>query len=383
MKVLMISLDRACLREGSLQREKMLRYGGVFDELHVVLFYAGPALPARISLAPNVTIYPTNHFFRFNPYYFYRAFRIASHIVRERQFSRSEDVVTAQDSFPTGVVAYALKKALDIPFQLQVHIDFFNPHFIRESLWHRLQAACVRFLLPRADGVRVVSMVIARYVRDGLGVDPHKIAVLPVVPDMRAIVGAEPRFDLRARYPQFSFTALMVCRLVKQKGIGRALDAMRIVAQTHPGAGLIIVGSGPEERRLKRTVVDMGLKNVIFVPWAEDVVSYYKGADVFLLPSLYEGWGLTVVEAMAAGLPVIATPVGCVPDLIDSGKNGYILKTWASAEIADAIDTLCTNPSFAKTMAKAAQDSVFARLPRTAAEYAIDYKKALSYAVAH
>ena len=381
MKVLMISLDRACLREGSLQREKMLRYGGVFDELYVVLFYAGPTLPARISLAPNVTIYPTNHFFRFSPYYFYRAFRIASRIVRERRFAGSEDVVTAQDSFPTGVVAYALKIAFGIPFQLQVHIDFFNPYFVRESVWYRLQAACARFLLPRADGVRAVSNGIARYVREELAVDPRKISVLPVMPDMRAIADAEPRFDLRARYPQFSFIALMVCRLVKQKGVGRALDAMRILARTHPEAGLIIVGSGPEERRLKRTVAGMGLKNVFFVPWAEDVISYYKGADVFLLPSLYEGWGLTVVEAMAAGLPVIATPVGCVPELVDSGKNGFILKTGASAEIADAIDTLCIDFSFAKTMAKAAQDAVFARLPRTAAEYALDYKDALSHAV--
>ncbi len=381
MKVLMISLDRTCLREGSSQREKLLRYGALFDELHVVIFYSGTRLPDRLECAPNVFVYPTNHFFRFNPFYFYRAFRIASRVIRRRQFTPSRDVVTAQDSFPTGVVAYALKIAFGISFQLQIHIDFFNPYFVRESLWHRLQAACARFLAPRADGVRVVSNGIARYVREELAVDPRKISIVPVTPDMRAIADAEPRFDLRARYPQFPFIALMACRLVKQKGAGRALDAMRILARTHPEAGLIIVGSGPEEWRLKRTVVDMGLKNVIFVPWAEDVVSYYKGADVFLLPSLYEGWGLTVVEAMAAGLPVIATPVGCVPDLIDSGKNGFILPTGSPLEIADAIGMLCADSGLAKKIGRAAEASVFARMPYTAGAYELAYKNALSYAI--
>lgn len=383
MKVLMISLDRACLREGSPQREKLIRYGSVLDELHVIVFYFGERLPSRMKCAPNTFIYPTNHAFRCNPLYFYKAFRIGARIIRGRSFNSMRDVVTAQDPFPTGFVAYFLSRVFRIPFQLQIHIDFFNPFFLRESLWQRIYGLCARLLIRRADSIRVVSREIARYLEKDLGVNPRKLVILPVIPNMRFIASALPRFNLRLRCPQFSHIGLMACRLVPQKGVAWALYAMRILVRTHPHVGLVIVGSGPDERRLKKIARDMAPNAIIFVPWTEDVTSYYKGSDFFLLPSLYEGWGLTVVEAMAHSLPVVATPVGCVPELIDSGKNGYIIPHGDPAGIAEAMRAMCGDPVLLGKLAREAHDTVFRRFGRAAEEYPYAYKKALSHATCH
>lgn len=380
MKLLMFSLDRNVLATGSPQQARMLRYGAAFTELHVVLFYFGNRLPYRIMLAPAVFIYPTNHLCRSNPLYFWRAFRIGMTAAKRHAFDARRDAITAQDAFPTGIVGYAVKIASGLPLQIQAHIDFFNPRFRKESFLHEAQFHLFCFLLPRADTVRAVSHSIKSYCVEKLHIPARKVVVLPVCVDARTIADSPPRFDMRARYPRHSFLILMLCRLVWQKNVACALTAMRDIRVDFPEAALVVVGSGPEEGHLRDIARTAGIAEcVFFVPWTNDTVSYYKGADAFLFPSRYEGWGLTVPEAMAAGLTVIATPVGCVPEFIDSGKNGFIMRNDCADDIVRAVRELIRDPARRARMGAAARSVVFERLPDMP-HYVASYKESLPHA---
>ncbi len=382
MKILMFSLDRAVLEAGSRQQEKLLEYAHFADELHVVLFYSGLRLPRDIPISPFLRIYPTNHGFRLNPLYFLRAFAIGRRVVAGRGFVRNRDVMTAQDAFPTGIAAYAVRLWTGIPLQVQVHIDFFKERFRRESLMNRLSAACARFLLPRADAVRVVSREIADYLTETLRIPARRVFVLPTFCDTAKWAAANPSSDLRARYPSGAFIVLVLARLVPQKNVAMVLRIAGLLAPSCPRMAFVIVGSGTEEGRLRRLAASSPARAAVsFEPWAEDPVSYYKGADLFMFPSWYEGWGLALIEAMACGLPAIAAPVGCVPLLIDNGKNGYIVAEDDAVSAAQHAAYLYAHPEARRAMGCAAQEAVLARMPQDKTAYYAAHKKAFGLAL--
>ncbi len=379
MKILMFSLDRTILRDGSGQQKKIIEYLAFAEEIHVVLFSFSGERPLRIH--PRVSVYPTSHLFRCNPWYFARAFMLAKKIVRENRFDPKRDVLTAQDSFPTGVAAYLVRRRYGIPLQLQVHIDFFKPRFKYGSLMQSVYFLCARFLLPRADAVRAVSGEIKEYLTGVMGIAPGKIAVLPTFCDVRAIAAAAPRFDFRKKYPERPFLVFEAARFVSQKNLESCIRAMGLLGTDGAGVGLVLVGSGPEEGRLRSMAREGSARSAIFFePWTDDVVSCCKGADVFLFPSWYEGWGLAVIEAMACGMPVIATAVGCVPMLVEDGKSGYVVAQDDAAAIARHIMALYKNPALRLAMGKAARDSVLGRLPHDKQAYLKEHARALAIA---
>ena len=355
MKVLMLSLDKRILQEGSRSRQRMLDYGTIVDELHVVV-YSRRSFPSgfRIEASSRVFIYPTNT--ACAVMYFIDAYAIARRIFSMRAFRDRRDLITAQDAFPTGLVGFFLRLRYRIPLQIQVHIDFFNPAFFRESLFQRAQYRFNRLLLPRADGVRAVSREIGRYCTEQLSISPDMVQVLPVFTDMRAIGSPVSERSIRARYPQFDFIAVMPVRFVPQKNIGMAIRAMRLLRSTHPRFGLILIGAGPEENRLRSSSRD--IPSIVFEPWAHDSVAYCAHADALVLTSRYEGWGLTVVEAMASGLPVIATPVGCVNEIVRDGENGLVVPHDDPHALAAAFVRLFADPDLRSRLASAARTTV-------------------------
>jgi glycosyltransferase involved in cell wall biosynthesis len=86
------------------------------------------------------------------------------------------------------------------------------------------------------------------------------------------------------------------------------------------------------------------MENVIFEPWTEDIISYYKTSDLFILPSYYEGWGRTVVEAMAAKCPVIMTNVGLANELLISGYNGIVIPVDDKKALIESILSIIETP---------------------------------------
>ena len=115
--------------------------------------------------------------------------------------------------------------------------------------------------------------------------------------------------------------------LLPIKGPSFLLKAMAAVWRGFPTASLVYVGKGELEQRLKSDAVRMGVADkVLFLGWRDDIPEIIQTFDLFVLPSLNEGMGRVLVEAMAAGKAVVASNVGGVPDLVKHGQNGFLVK---------------------------------------------------------
>ncbi len=149
---------------------------------------------------------------------------------------------------------------------------------------------------------------------------------------------------------------MTVSRLVKRKGIDTCIEAVDKIKDRIPEIVYLIVGDGPDVNRLKQMVSNRNLQNYVrFVGRVDSTVDYYNLADVFLMPSRsilpdVEGFGITFLEANACGVPVIGSNSGGIPDAIEHGKTGYLIKEDDVDTLVEYIGDLINSPSMASKM---------------------------------
>lgn len=373
LKVLTIGTDAKLFEEGSGVSKRMVEYGKVFDELHVIVLTGKGHVVRRI--AENVWAYPTNSRLRIlSPI---KALFVAAKIVRNAGLTRENAVVSVQDPFETGFVGALMKRTYGFPLQVQVHTDMLNPRFANSSLLNRFRVTLAGFVMPRADAVRVVSERVKRDVIGEYGLHPERIAVLPIWVDMKRIEDAEVKTGLRERYPQFDFIALVASRLTREKNIYLALGAMADIIRRHPKAGLVIVGSGPEKAGLELRTFSLGIeKHVAFEEWQNDLVSYFKTADVLLFPSWFEGDGMTLREAAAAGCPIVATDVGTAREVLGPELSEFVCPVGDPESFRKALQTLVESPAERTGCRKALQERA-RELGSTKEEYLERYRESM------
>ena len=123
----------------------------------------------------------------------------------------------------------------------------------------------------------------------------------------------------------------------ERKGGPVLLDAFRRLRDTLPDVRLTVVGCSPD-------IDEPGVDIVGRVP-LEEVARYYRSASVFCLPTLNEPFGLVLLEAFSYGLPVVATRIGAIPEIVTQGESGYLVSPQDSRELADALALLLTDPA--------------------------------------
>ena len=312
----MISSDRKLLEEGSAVSERMKEYGGLVEELHIVLLSDNKHGLKESKIGNNVWVYPTNSFTSIlRPI---DAARIGKKLVFEKKFVRGKSLITCQD-LESGWAGIRIKKKWRIPLEVQMHTDPFSPYFT--GFQNRVRKFFARTVLANADSIRVVSENLKSKILN-LKSDAN-VYVLPIYVDKEKIENAQIAFDLHARYP-WRFILLSVCRLEPEKNLEFAIRILAMVRQSFPDTGLVVVGSGSEESRLKALVKKLNLDGAIaFAGWQNDLASFYKTANAYLQTSLFEGYGLSLIEAGLSGLPVVTTPVGIAAEL-EHGKDAYI-----------------------------------------------------------
>ena len=285
MKVLMISNDPKILEKGSAVSLRLSEYAKKYEELH--------------------TIFVTGKSFSHSPF---AAIKTGKKIMRECGFGVA-DLITVQDPFLTAIAGIKLKKIFGSMLEIQIHTDIGSPYYAKESFANRIRLWLAKKNLPQADYIRVVSERIKDFLVKELNVPELKIEVRPIFVDTEKIKNTPTVVDLHKKYPQFKKIILMASRLTKEKDFKTALRAFRCASERAPDSGLIIVGRGPI--KIKVT------KNIILEPWADQqtLFSYYKTADVFLSTSLYEGYGMSMVEAHAANCPIVATDAGVAKEI--------------------------------------------------------------------
>ena len=148
---------------------------------------------------------------------------------------------------------------------------------------------------------------------------------------------------------------LTISRLDNKKGIEYAIESMPNILKKYPHTILRIIGDGDFRPELDKISESLCLQNSVeFIGQIpnSDVPDYLQNADIFLLPSLFEGLPLTLLESMACGLPVISTPVSIAPEIIEKWDNGIIVPFKSPEAISNAVITLLSNPDLRETYAK-------------------------------
>lgn len=355
MKVLMLSTDDKIFEEGSAVRRRMLEYGSLFEELHIVILASG--IKKQGSRIKNVSIHPTNSSRRF--FSVFDAVKIGKKIISaDGRAPQTGWLVTSQDPFETGLAAWRIARFADAPLQLQIHTDFFSPHFTRTSL-NKIRMRISRFLLPRASCVRVVS----NRIKDSLQTIDFRLqaraVVLPIFVDILKIRDTKPALDLHRKYPQFDFIVLSAGRLTKEKNHALALRAFRDVVIDHPRAGLVIVGEGPERAGLGSWIRKHELSgSIVMEEWRDELVSYYKTADAFLLTSHYEGFGMSLVEAAAADCPIVTTDVGVVGEIFKNRESALVCAVGDAGCLASRIKEMRENGALRALLKLNAQKAI-------------------------
>ena len=374
-RVLVIGTDRSIFKRGSAARERMIEYGKLFQQLHIIIFTKIFKKFEIEKIAENVWIYPTKSWSRL--FYPSNAVKIA-----KKEFGKSFpemiNIISTQDPFETGIAGWLLARKFQIPLQIQIHTDFLSPYFWKESFLNKIRVIIGKFLIKRADCLRVVS----NRIKDSLLLQPTiynlqpSITVLPIFVDIEKIKNTPASFDIRKKYPQFSFIIITASRLEKEKNISLAIDAMNELARRYPKIGMVIIGDGREKGKLKNLVAKYNLqKNVIFEGWQNDLISYYKTANVFLSASFYEGYGLAIVEALACGCPVVSSNAGIAGEIISEGENGFVCPVNDKNCFIRRIQEIMKVPSLKEKLGINSKILISEKLTMTKEEYLSKYKQ--------
>lgn len=328
MKVLFVGSDRSIFDANSNSFKRMQEYSALFDELHIVVFNREIERKEIFKISDNAWVYPTNSIFKI--FYIFDSFKIAKSIIEK--VSILDWVVSTQDPFESGLVGAFLKFKFGIKFQVQIHVDFLSNFFIRFFL-NKIRRSISMFVIPRADQVRVVSLRIKESLIRKYGVKDKKIEILPIFTDLNKFKVDGERFDFKKIKPNWNKVLLTVCRVESEKNLFGTLNVLKRVFRKNKNVGWVLVGDGRDLSELKSKAHKMGIsENILFFGSSNDLPPIYRGADLYIQTSFFEGFGLSAVEAYLCGLKIITTNVGMV---------GWILKENNDIKVCNLYDREC------------------------------------------
>jgi glycosyltransferase involved in cell wall biosynthesis len=181
-------------------------------------------------------------------------------------------------------------------------------------------------------------------------------------------------------HPDYPLQLVYIGRVHREKGLYEALQGVRLAHELGVDTRLVIAGHGPEELRLRRYAQALGITaRVCFVGslHGADKVKLLAGADLMLLPSYAEGLPYALLESMAAGVPVIATPVGAIPDVMSDGIHGFLVPPRSGRAIAEALAALACDRERISWMSRACRRRIGAAfsVERVAREFSLHYAR--------
>jgi glycosyltransferase involved in cell wall biosynthesis len=224
--------------------------------------------------------------------------------------------------------------------------------FRRRGFYARLDRALARW----QDRIITISHHLKRFCIEVEGLPPEKI--VPIHYGLDADAFLRPRQsgkDVRQEFgiPSDAPLVGVVGRLTEQKGHRYLFQAFARVLEALPSAHLLVVGDGELRPALERQVAAAGLgQRVTFAGWRRDVARVMAALDVLAMPSLWEGFGLVLLEAMAASRPIVASRVSAIPEIVTHGETGLLVPPKDVAALARALLNFLRDPARAKEMGR-------------------------------
>jgi glycosyltransferase involved in cell wall biosynthesis len=234
---------------------------------------------------------------------------------------------------------------------------------------------------PRTHFIAIDQPILDEMVREKVESSKVFFRVNGVDPNTFHPVDQVKRTQLRQQLglPVDAQIVTVVCRQVETKGLPNLLDAWKQVPQN---AHLVMVGTGEIHEQLKAKAQAELPGRVTLPGKVESVLPYLQASDVWTLPSLTEALPVSMLEAMSTGLPIVATTVGGIPDVIEEGVSGYLVPPGQVQPLADALNKILSDPTKRKAMGEAARQTVLNRyaIDTVAATYVDLYRQIISKA---
>jgi glycosyltransferase involved in cell wall biosynthesis len=344
--------------------------------MHILVYTLVDQHYVTEQISDRVWIHPTNSVFKWA--YPFSALRI----FKKELSDFKPHVITTQDPFETGLAGFLISKRVHTKLHIQIHTDFLSRYFTYNSVLNYIRVIIAKWLLPKAHAVRAVSLRIKKSLARIDPSLPARTSVLPIYSDISVFKQVQTAVDLHKKYPHFSRIILMASRFTQEKNIGLALSLLRDVVGKYQNVGLLIVGEGPEKHYLEGLVLRYHLdRNVVFEPWQQNIHAYFASADIFLTTSLYEGYGLTLLEAAVSGCPIISSDVGIATTIIEQGVNGFVCDITDQSSFTHALTLLLEKPEAYDAVKKNAQKYAAEKIAESKDQYMETYKTMLEEAV--
>jgi glycosyltransferase involved in cell wall biosynthesis len=194
-----------------------------------------------------------------------------------------------------------------------------------------------RALARRAARIIAITESLARFQVERVGLPARKVEVIHYgLDDLPQAWGENPPDPVSPDTP----VLLCVCRLEPQKGVDVAIRALREI----PGAQLVVLGEGPQRGELEQLARELDLP--VYLPGrVPDVAAWLRRADLLVHPVRWEGFGLALLEAMLASLPIVATKVSSIPEIVVDGETGLLVPPDDPGALAAAVNRVLADPS--------------------------------------
>lgn len=333
MRVLMISLDKTLLGADysgdAVERHK--EYAQRAGHLDIIVFSKRGL--AKKEIDSNLAIYPTNSLTKLN--YVRDAFKIAKEIIKQNKI----DLVVTQTPFFTAWVGWEVKKIFKIPLLIHFHGDFWQNKYWLNERWliNRLLFRLSKKTVKRADGLRVVSSGIKNKLVAS-GIDSDKIRIIPTPIDIEKFYFYDTKEveKLRKTYENKK-VIINVGRKDKAKDYPTLEKAISLIKKKRDD--IIFLQIGAKTNKFKQS----------------ELIKYYPASDVYVSSSSHESFGKVLIEAMAAGLPIVATATTGSKEIIKDGKNGFLVPVGNAEALAEKVLFLLDHLEEANEMRKQGQ----------------------------
>lgn len=279
-----------------------------------------------------------------------------------KKLVRENDLVFSQSIGPVGSLAILYSKKFHKPVVSFIHsIEWelvaksaskfmFAIRFIVKKIARWLYNKAALLIVPSEDTANVLkyNMINAPMQVVHLGIDTKRFS------PAESKENAKKKADINPKYTVIGFSG----RIGREKDLGTLYRAFRHAQKKHKNLKLLIVGRGIDLKKLFGSLDD-----VIHVPISNKIRDYLRAMDIFVLPSLTETTSLATMEAMACGLPVLATNVGHVKHYIKDGKNGYLFPKRNTIMLVKKLEKLVSNKGLRKGIGLVARKTIETRYP--------------------
>lgn len=293
---------------------------------------------------------------KFDKYWLaFRGYKLAQKLHKKKQYNLIWSMMASYNGF---AALFFKKKNNKIPFLLTLQEGDEIGYILKRVGFFKKQ---FKEIFQTADYIQCISNYLADWTRD-MGAK-GKIRVVPNGVDLNKFRIKNEELRIRDFREKLGFNendkvVFTASRLVKKNGIDALIKAMNFLPKNYK---LLIAGTGEEGEGLKNLTKELELEErVAFLGFIaqEDLPFYYQACDVFCRPSLSEGQGIAFLEAMAAGIPVVATPVGGIVDFLKNGETGLFCEVDNPKNIAEKIKLIGDNGELKELIVKNAFDLV-------------------------